>query len=162
MFREDAHYRIVKSPDSEGGYAFAVCYGRRARSRDLELLNDRETGDDFIRYIRDDNRYNIEGANEITETYKVDFNLSEGACNGWNPERYELRRHETGDFSAFVQAGDRITGASRVFFIPRSFFDGSFDGFLDRYGELVPGEYFGLSREDLKKDPGVKTFLGFD
>lgn len=162
MFREDAHYRIVKDPNSEGGYAFAVCYGRRARSRDLELLNDCETGDDFIRYICDDNRYNIESANEISETYQVRFNLPEGACNGWNLERYEFRRHATGDFSAFVQAGDRTAGASRVFFIPRDYFGGSFDEFLDRYCELVPGDYFGLCREDFLRDPGVKAFLGFD
>jgi len=68
---------------------------------------------------------------------------------------------QTGDYFAFIQAGDRMTGGSRDFYIPREYFQGTFAEFLTRYEKLVPGEDFGLFPADLEKDFGLKAFLGF-
>ena len=80
--------------------------------------------------------------------------------SGWYLERYEFNEHKLGGYSAFVQAGDRVAGGSRTFFIPDSYMKGTYEEFLDKYCELVPG-YFGLGKADLINDKGLKEFLGF-
>ena len=61
-----------------------------------------------------------------------------------------------------VQAGDRVTGGTREFFIPPDCFETkSYEEFLDRYLEIVPGGAFGLYKKDLLSDTGLKEFLGY-
>lgn len=119
-----------------------------------------ECAEDFIRFIASDNEYAVQYSNRKVANYKVRF--EQGLMvDRWYIERYEFNRLQTGDYSAFVQAGDRTTGASRDFFIPPEFMTGTFEEFLDRYEGLVPGEDFGLYKKDLIKDEGLKAFLGF-
>ena len=80
---------------------------------------------------------------------------------GWTLERYEFRTHRLGGYSSMIQAGNRYTGGNREFFIPPSFFEGSFDEFLEKYNEMVPGA-FGLDGSYLAKIPELKAFLGFE
>ena len=61
-----------------------------------------------------------------------------------------------------MQAGDRVTGGSRTFFItPYCFEAKTYDEFLDRYLEIVPGSSFGLGKEELYKNDKLKSFLGY-
>ena len=61
-----------------------------------------------------------------------------------------------------MQAGNRTTGGTREFFItPYCFEAKTYEEFLDRYLEIVPGRSFGLSKEDLLSDEKLKTFLGY-
>lgn len=79
---------------------------------------------------------------------------------GWMLERYEFHKLANGTYQAFIQGGDRYTGGSRTFDIPKDYLDGTYEEFLDKYEQLVPGGHFGLSKEDLLVDGGLKAFLG--
>ena len=69
---------------------------------------------------------------------------------GWNLEKYVFSKLKTGAYRVDVQAGDRVTGANRTFFItPYCFEAKTYEEFLNRYLEIVPGEDFGLSRKNL-------------
>lgn len=120
-----------------------------------------KTSEDFIKQIVNDNDYNVMHANKVASVYKVAFERGRKAGKGWYLERYEFKRMQSGDYFAFVQAGDRTTGGSRDFYIPREYFQGSFAEFLAKYEQLVPGEDFGLYTADLEQDKGLKEFLGF-
>ena len=99
-------------------------------------------------------------ANPVVAEYKVPF----GGVDifGWHLERYEFYKLKTGDYKAFVQAGDRTTGGSRTFFItPYCFEAKTYEEFLDRYLKIVPGGSFGLYKEDLLPDKKLKAFLGY-
>ena len=65
-----------------------------------------------------------------------------------------------GGYSVFCQAGDRVAGGSRTFFIPPDYFNGTYDEFLDKYIELVPS-VFGFTKEELAEIPELKKFLGY-
>ena len=55
-----------------------------------------------------------------------------------------------------------MTGGSREFFItPYCFEAKTYDEFLDRYLEIVPGRSFGIYKEDLLKDTEQQSFLGY-
>lgn len=130
---------------------------------DINPINSRElvgNGDEFIKLIADDNELTVYYANPTDASYSVRFKAGL-EVDRWYIERYEFRKHKTGDYSAFVQAGDRTTGASRDFFIPPQFLRGTFEEFLDKYLTLVPGEKFGLFKGDLITDEGLRSFLGF-
>lgn len=118
-------------------------------------------GEEFIKRIASDNELSVYYANPKIANYKVMFKPGL-EIDHWYLERYEFNKHKTGDYSAFVQAGDRTTGGSRDFFIPPHFLDGTYEAFLDKYQTLVPGVQFGLFKEDLIQDEGLKRFLGFD
>lgn len=122
-----------------------------------DMVND---GDEFIKQIAADNELSVYYANPKVDNYKVAFQPGL-KVDTWYIERYEFNRHQSGDYSAFVQAGDRMSGSSRDFFIPPHFLNGTFEDFLERYEALVPGEDFGLYRKDLENDKGLKRFLGF-
>lgn len=123
----------------------------------FDLVKD---GDEFIEHVAIDNELAVFYANPKTANYKVKFQPGL-EVDHWHIERYEFNKHQSGDYSAFVQAGDRSTGSSRDFFIPPHFLEGTYDEFLDQYQILVPGEQFGLFKEDLIEDKGLKDFLGF-
>ncbi len=68
----------------------------------------------------------------------------------------------TGDYKVNVQAGNRSTGGNREFFITPDCFEAkTYDEFLDRYLQIVPGGSFGLSKEDLLPDEKLKSFFGY-
>lgn len=117
-------------------------------------------GEEFIDRISKDNQLSVYYANPKIANYKVQFKAGL-EVGSWYLERYEFNKHKTGDYSAFVQAGDRTTGGSRDFFIPPHFLCGTFEEFLNQYQALVPGEQFGLFKDDLINDEGLKRFLGF-
>lgn len=110
----------------------------------------------FIYY----NEWSVKDSNPVIKEFKVPFEGGTDA-HGWYLEIYNFRLHELGSYSTFVQAGDRTTGGSREFYLPQSFFGGTFEEFLDKYMELVPGGAFGLYRSDLENTKGLKEFLGF-
>ena len=75
---------------------------------------------------------------------------------------YVFSKLKTGAYRVDVQAGDRVTGANRTFFItPYCFEAKTYEEFLNRYLEIVPGEDFGLSRKNLLPDKELKRFLGY-
>ncbi len=99
-------------------------------------------------------------ANPVIDEYAVPFERVE--IHGWYLERYIVYKLQTGDYKVSVQAGDRVTGAGREFFItPYCFEADTYEEFLNRYLEIVPGESFGLCREDLLPNTELKRFLGY-
>ncbi|MCR5120781.1 MAG: hypothetical protein K6B44_14315 [Lachnospiraceae bacterium] len=127
---------------------------------DLTVLNP-ESADRFIEYVEDNYERAALNANPVVKEYKVKFGHIE--MNGWNLEKYVFSKLKTGDYKVYVQAGDRVTGGGREFFItPDCFKVQSYGEFLDRYLKIVPGSSFGLNKEYLIKDEKLKKFLGFD
>ena len=115
---------------------------------------------EFIDKIIWDQDWKIEDANPVKDVYVVPG--QSGKCfAGWYLERYEFRSHELGGYSVFCQAGDRVAGGSRTFFIPPDYFKGSYEEFMDKYIELVPPS-FGFTKEELMNIPELKKFLGFN
>ena len=118
------------------------------------------SAESFIERVEDAYKEEALRANPVTDTYAVPFNGVE--IHGWHLERYEFSKLESGDYKVFVQAGDRVTGGSREFFItPYCFEADTYEEFLDRYLEIVPGGAFGLYKEDLLADEDLKRFLGY-
>ena len=98
--------------------------------------------------------------NTITDRYSVPFGHVE--LHGWNLERYDVYRLETGDYMVRVTAGNRTAGGSRDFFItPYCFEAKTYEEFLDRYLEIVPDYSFGLGKKELLPNKDLKTFLGY-
>lgn len=136
---------------------------------------------EFVRAFKDDTEYHVcdygsadkflesleqafqEAAieeNPVIDTYDVPFGHVE--IHGWNLEIYRFSKLKTGDYMVTVQAGDRVTGGTRRFFItPDCFKTKSYEKFLDRYLKIVPGESFGLSKKELLSNEDLKKFLGF-
>lgn len=78
---------------------------------------------------------------------------------GWNLEKYVFFMLDSGDLKVTVQAGDRAAGSSRDFLIPKALLsEDTYESFLDKYLEIVP-ECFGLNKEDLLKDAGLKDYI---
>ena len=99
-------------------------------------------------------------ANSVVDEYKVSFGSVE--IQGWYLEKYIFYKLRTGDYKVSVQAGDRVTGGGRDFFItPYCFEAESYEEFLNRYLEIVPARSFGLGKEDLLPDKNLKKFLGY-
>ncbi len=118
------------------------------------------TAEEFIESVEHDLQEAALDANPAVAEYAVPFGHVE--THGWNLERYSFYRLSTGDYKAYVQAGDRVAGGSREFFItPYCFEAETYDEFLDRYLEIVPGWSFGLYKENLLEDEELKKFLGY-
>jgi hypothetical protein len=113
----------------------------------------------FIQRIIWDQEYAVEKVNEVKDVFVVP-GQSGKVLHDWHLENYEFRSHKLGGYSVFCQAGDRVTGGSRTFFIPPSYFEGDYDSFLDKYIKLVPPS-FGFTREELANIPELKKFLGY-
>ena len=116
-------------------------------------------GEKFIENIISCQRYAVESANKVKEVFEVP-GQSGKILSGWYLERYEFRSHILGGYSVFVQAGDRVAGGSRTFFIPMSYFDGDYTDFLDKYCNLV-SPAFGFTKKELSNIEGLKKFLGY-
>ena len=154
MLRKEYTYKIEKNKNN---YEYVSYYKWSDGTIDRNVVAG--NADDFIREIISNNRSYIEDANQVKDIYKVPIEPGT-IISGWYLERYEFRSHDLGGYSALVQAGDRVTGGTRTFFIPPKYLEGTFDEFLDKYIELVPG-YFGIGKEDLIHNKELKKFLGF-
>ncbi len=125
-----------------------------------EYVCDAATAEEFIEYVAHDYRDAALSVNPVVAEHEMKFGHIE--IHGWNLERYIFYKLKSGDYKVSVTAGDRVTGGSRTFFITPDCFEAkTYDEFLDRYLEIVPGESFGLLKKDLQKDQKLKNFLGY-
>ena len=157
MLDERYEYSIEKEGDE---YEFISYYTYPDGTKSRNVLKWIETVDDFYKQVIDDSEFKIVSYNPIKKELHVpkDDVINMG---GWYLEIYDIRLHELGSYSVFVQAGDRTAGASRTFYIPQDYFKGSYSVFLDKYMELVPASSFGIKREVLENNNEIKKFLGF-
>ncbi len=127
-------------------------------NRKYYVCNDR-SAESFIESVECDYRNAALMANPVVAVYAVPFGRVE--INGWYLERYEFSKLKTGDYRVDVQAGDRVTGGNRTFFItPHCFEAKTYEEFLDRYLKIVPPS-FGMDKEDLLPNEDLKAFLGY-
>ena len=121
---------------------------------------DCDSAERFIERVESDYQSEALRSNPVVAEYPVKFGQVE--MHGWYLEKYVVSKLGSGDYKVNVQAGDRVTGGGREFFItPHCFEAKTYDEFLDRYQEIVPGSSFGLSKKDLLADNGLKKFLGY-
>jgi len=121
---------------------------------------DAESAEQFIGWVEADYQRTALQANETVGSYEPRFGHIE--IHGWNLERYVFHKLKSGDYMVSVTAGDRVTGGSRDFFItPYCFEAPTYEEFLDRYLEIVPGYSFGLGKKELLPDKDLKQFLGY-
>ena len=135
-------------------------FARKYRNESKYSVYDVESAEKFIESVEYDYRNAALQANEIVASYSPKFRHI--SIHGWNLERYVFYKLKSGDYKVSVTAGDRTTGGSRDFFItPYCFEAKTYDVFLDRYLEIVPGYSFGLGKSDLLPDNELKQFLGY-
>ncbi len=140
----------------DGDYEFVKKY----KMNKEYFICDYGLAEDFIKCIESDYKNAALEANPVIDQYSP--TLSKEEIHGWHLERYEFSKLKTGDYKVYVQAGDRVTGGSRVFFITPDCFEAkTYSDFLDRYLKIVPGEHFGMHKKDLVKDVKLKKFLGY-
>ena len=154
LFDNRYEYCIEKNNNR---YQYVYYYTWSGNDKERYVLD--VDGEGFINRIMWDQDYEMQEYNGVKDVFVVP-GQSGKSSHGWYLERYEFRSHELGGYSVFCQAGDRVTGGSRTFFIPPSYFDGDYDEFLDKYIELVPPS-FGFTRDELADIPELKKFLGF-
>ena len=123
-------------------------------------MYDVESAERFIESVEYDYQNEALRENKTVGSYAPSFGHIE--IHGWNLERYVFYKLKSGDYKVSVTAGDRVTGGSREFFItPYCFEAKTYEEFLDRYLEIVPGYSFGLGKEELLPDNDLKKFLGY-
>lgn len=144
----------------DGAWQFVSYNTWREGECDRIVHPDCDTAAKIIERIIMNNEDCVAGANQIIDTYKVQYYPVE-TSGGWQLERYEFRKHQYGDYSAMIQAGDRLTGSSREFFIPQKIMGGTYGEFLEAYLHDGPGHGFRLEKDELLADGGLKAFLGF-
>ncbi len=128
--------------------------------KDFTVL-DCGSAENFIENVEHDYQTAALRANPVTAQYSVPFGNVD--LHGWYLEKYVFSKLKTGDYKVYVQAGDRVTGGSREFFItPYCFEAKTYEEFLDRYLQIVPGGSFGIFKEDLLNDVKLKKFLGYN
>ena len=121
---------------------------------------DCSTADNFIKSLICAYQQAALLANPAAAEYAVPFGKVE--LNGWFLERFGFSKLQARDFKMDIQAGNRSAGGGREFFITSYCFEAeSYGEFLDRYLEIVPGERFGLYKEDLLPKEELKQFLGY-
>ena len=153
MLRKGDQYAIEQV---NGDWEFTIKYKGYADYR----VYDCSSAESFIKNVERDYQSLAIRENPVVDTYAVPFGHKD--INGWNLERYEVYKMKSGDYKVNVQAGDRVTGGNREFFItPDCFKAETYEEFLDRYLEIVPGHSFGLTKKDLIKDAKLKKFLGY-
>ena len=151
MIGKNWHYAIKQI---DGDWEFVKEYD------DDYHVCDCSSADRFIENVEDDYQNAALKANPVMAEYAVPFG-SVDLC-GWWLEKYVFYKLRTGDYKVYVQAGDRTTGGGREFFITPSCFEAdSYEEFLDRYLEIVPGSSFGMNKKDLLPNKQLKEFLGY-
>lgn len=154
MLGKHSHYEIKKV---DGDYEFVKVYGRK--KNDYSVCDCR-CAEDFVERVESDYQSEAMASNPVVAEYNVPFGPVD--IRGWGLEKYVFSKLQTGDYKVYVQAGDRTTGAGREFFItPYCFEAESYEEFLNRYQEIVPGGSFGLFKEDLLPNEELKSFLGY-
>ena len=114
----------------------------------------------FVECVENDYKELALMINPVVASYDVPYGHVE--IYGWNLEKYRIDKMESGDYKVEVQAGNRVTGGNRTFFITPDCFDAkTYEEFLDRYLEIVPGQSFGLGKKELLPDKKLKKFLGY-
>ncbi len=147
---------IYKIKQVGGDWEFVRKYGKE----DNYSVVDCESAERFIEIVEYGYQNEALRANPVVASYEVPFGRIE--IHGWYLEKYNFYRLKTGDYKVTVQAGDRVTGGSRDFFItPYCFEAKTYGEFLDRYLEIVPGASFGMDKEDLINNEALKKFLGY-
>ncbi len=154
LFGKKYEYLIEKTNNK---YQFAYIYHWDNSSSEKKVLY--IDGEEFIQQIIWQQEYTIQEYNKVKKVFVVPGQAGK-ILHDWHLENYEFRKHQLGGYSVFCQAGDRVTGGSRTFFIPPSYFSGSYEEFLDKYIELVPPS-FGFTKEELESIPELKKFLGY-
>lgn len=154
LFDKRYEYLIEKNKDR---YQYVYIYHWKDSSKEKYVL--KVDGEEFIQQIIWQQEFTIQEYNKVKKVFVVPGQEGK-VLHDWHLENYEFRLHELGGYSVFTQAGDRVTGGSRTFFIPPSYFEGSYDEFLDKYIELVTPS-FGFTREELAEIPELKKFLGY-
>ncbi len=153
MLKECRQYAIQKV---DGEWEFV----RKDGESDGYRVWDVRSAEEFVKDVEREYQEAALKANPVVEEYPVPFGSVD--VNGWGLEKYIVSRLQSGDYKVYVQAGDRTTGGSRTFFItPDCFEEKTYEAFLDRYLEIVPGGAFGLSKEDLAADQELKKFFGY-
>ena len=153
-FRPDYSYAVEK----KGRKHVFVCYFKHDDGS-VERRIFEGDGEAFVKEIVNDHEWWVEVKNDTTESFDLPIPC-EVDIAGWTLERYEFHKHKFGGISSMIQAGNRSAGGNREFFLPDSFFDGTFDEFLDKYNDFVTG-CFCLPRKWAKEAEGLKEFLGF-
>ena len=121
---------------------------------------DVQSYEQFVRWVEDDYKYVAVSANENEDSYEMRSGHIE--IHGWNLESYNFKRLKSGDYMVSVTAGNRVAGGSRDFLItPYCFKAKTYEGFLDRYLEIVPEKSLGLGKKELLNDKNLKEFLGY-
>lgn len=151
--------------EKEDGYDEFVEYCKDGKGWERKVLegyfNDDLDGDGFISEISFCSEYYAVYKNSVIAQYSVPFKPTDTG-GGWYLEHYIFYKRASGDYTVNVQAGNRTTGGAREFGIPRDCFQKkTFDEFLDEYQKIVPGNMFGLTKEDLINDKELKAFLGY-
>ena len=140
----------------DGNWEFVRAYGDK---KDYSVC-DCSSAERFIENVEYDYQNAALAANPAVATFAVPFGQVD--LNGWYLEKYEFIRLKTGDYKVNVQAGNRVTGGNREFFItPYCFEADTYEEFLDRYFKIVPGASFGIYKEDLLPNSELKKFLGY-
>ena len=151
---EDACHYVIKKVNGE--WEFVGKY----KGNKYEFVSDVSSADRFIENLEYEYQTEALRANPVVDVYEPPFKRVE--IHGWTLEKYVFSKLKTGDYKVDVQAGDRVTGGSREFFItPYCFEAKTYEEFLERYLEIVPGKSFGLSRKNLLPDKNLKRFLGY-
>jgi hypothetical protein len=121
---------------------------------------DVESAERFIECLEYDYQSAALRENQTVASYAPKFGHID--LNGWNLESYVFYKLKSGDYKVSVTAGNRSTGGSRDFFItPHCFEAKTYEEFIDRYLEIVPGHSFGLGKKELLPDKDLKKFLGY-
>ena len=127
---------------------------------DQYIVLDYPSADRFIESVENDYQRAALAANPVVDQYEVPVGRIE--IDGWYLEHYIFYKLKSGDYKVNVQAGNRSAGGNREFFIsPDCFKAATYEEFLDRYLEIVPGASFGLGKKDLVSDNKLKQFLGY-
>ena len=151
---EDCRYDIRKI---KGDWEFVRIYDVAS---DECSLYDCSSAEDFIERVGRDYQDAALSANTVVAEYQPKFGHVD--LHGWGLEIYRFSKLQSGDYKVYVQAGDRVTGGGREFFItPYCFEAKTYEEFLDRYLEIVPGNSFGMHKKDLLPDKELKKFLGY-
>lgn len=133
---------------------------RKYRNDDEFYVCEYDSAERFIEAVERDYANAALLANPVVATYEVPFGHVE--IHGWNLERYAFYRLKSGNFKVSVTAGDRVAGGSRTFFITSRCFEAdTYEEFLKRYLEIVPGSSFGLGMKELLPNEELKKFLGY-
>lgn len=158
----DRHYRFAIEKE-DGDYEFIEYYksGKKESRSVLTGYSGDMDAEQFISHFVFCHESYVIYNNKVVEEYKVPYEPVE-MIGGWRLEKYVFSKRASGDYTVYVQAGDRVTGSGRDFGISAKCFEQpTFDKFLDEYIKIVPGNIFGLTKEDLIKDDKLKEFLGY-